>query len=112
MIIQANLNTDIAHQLDRIAMAKHRLKELVDKVQGECAHEVVTDTPYKSLSYLSPLRAARICNHCRLEEEGTHWSGGSVWSRHEDGPTVLGNSPDRLVLSEASRDKFYAMRVR
>lgn len=97
---------EIGAQQAVVAEAKSRLAEIVTDIQARCEHRIVSETPYQSGGFA----ARRICNHCRLEEEGSHWSGGATWSRHDFGPDALGNVDGRIVLP-VGRDAFYLMRV-
>lgn len=100
----------IAAQQAVVTEAKSRLAEIVTDIQARCEHRIVSEAPWKKLEYFPSMNAIRICNHCRLEEEGSHWSGGSTWSRHDYGKSELGNLDGRIVLP-VGRDELYAMRV-
>lgn len=104
---EANIAPEIAAQVDNVAAAKAALTSLLETIQANCAHRIVSEAPYASPG----MAARRICNHCRIEEEGSHWSGGSVWSRANHEPAVLGNEPNRLIMP-VSRDELFGMRVR
>jgi hypothetical protein len=89
------------------AKAERQLNETVAKVQAACAHRRVAETPWSECG-----AARRICLTCGLEELGSHWSGGSTWSRHDFArPAPLGNDPARDVIVVESRDEFYRLRV-
>lgn len=104
---EATIAPAIAEQLTIISDAKARLSATVLAAQATCEHRIVSETKYESGGFA----ARRICNHCRLEEEGCPWSGGSTWSRHDYGPSDLGNVDGRFVIP-VERDAFYLMRVR
>lgn len=105
-IAESALHPEIQRAMDGVINAKHILAEALSEVQSKCAHHIVSEVPWRS----GALPSRRICNHCRLEEEGSHWSGGSTWSRHDFGPSELGNVDGRIVVPVAI-DKFYLMRV-
>lgn len=100
------LHPDIEYRLHTIAQEKLLLKDAVALARSECEHRIVSEMPYRS----GNLPAERICNHCRLIEEGSHWSGGSTWSRHDFGKSELGNVTGRIV-QPISSDEFYKMRI-
>lgn len=100
----------IQAQIDAIDAAKAALKNAVTDVQASCEHRVVSEMPYRSGQYLGSTPAHRICNHCRIIEEGSHWSGGATWSRHDYAKPVLGNEDGRMVLPITS-DDFYKLRI-
>lgn len=104
---EASLASEISDQVEIVAAAKAALTAIVETVQANCSHRIVSEAPYTSPG----IAARRICNHCRVEEEGSHWSGGSTWSRKDYSDPVLGNDPNRLVLP-VSREELFAMRVR
>jgi hypothetical protein len=96
---------------ERISDAKADRDRLVAEVQSSCEHLIVSECAYQSSQYLSPLMPRRICNHCCLEEEGSHWSGGTTWSKADySGPAVLGNKDGRIVVP-VSRETVYRMRA-
>lgn len=103
---EAILSTEIEAALAVVGDAKLALGKTVESVQAKCDHRFVSEAPWRS----GGLPAMRICNHCRLIEEGSHWSGGATWSRHDYGKSVLGNVTGRIVAT-VSRDDFYDMRV-
>lgn len=104
---EAILSPEISAEAEAVAAAKAQLATVTDKVQGDCAHRIVSEAPYTS----AVLPARRICNHCRIEEEGSHWSGGSTWSQADFEPAVLGNDEGRVVVP-ITREELYTMRVR
>lgn len=105
-IAESVLHPEIQRAMDDVVNAKHILAEVLSEVQSKCEHHIVSEVPWRS----GAQPARRICNHCRLEEEGSHWSGGSTWMRHDFGPAELGNVDGRLVVS-IGENKFYLMRV-
>ena len=103
---QTQLAPAIQNHLDMMAAAKAGLSAAAAKVQESCEHIIVSEMGYRSGGFA----ARRICNHCRLIEEGSHWSGGTTWSRHDYGQSTLGNADFRIVLSVSS-EQFYNMRL-
>lgn len=103
---EMQLAPNIAAAQVAVEVAKLALSKEVAEAQGGCQHQIVSEAPY----YSAGLPAWRICNHCRLQEEGSHWSGGATWSRHDFGNAVLGNVNGRVVVT-VDRDAFYKMRV-
>ncbi|MER9697635.1 hypothetical protein [Mesorhizobium sp. M0146] len=101
------LNEEIDSRLTALADAKIALANVAARVQSSCKHEIAAETGYQS----SGFNARRICLHCRLEEEGSHWSGGGTWSYvdHSRKPT-LGNDEDRIITN-VDRDAFYKLRL-
>ena len=97
----------IQDHLDMVASAKLGLANTVAQVQETCDHRMVFEKPYESPNW----NATRICAHCRLMEEGSHWSGGNVWSvkDHKTEP-VLGNVAGRIV-QPISRERLWSLRV-
>jgi len=111
--MKLELNRSIARKLKTFRKAEKALVEEILKQQRACKHKVVWEVPWKSLEYAGCLNALRMCVTCRYEEEGSHWSGGAVWSRnHKDGkpfyPTVL---KDVLFAPQISREKFHKLRL-
>lgn len=100
------LHTSIQSTLKDVAKAKSRLRSVTLEIQNICEHRIVSEIPYRS----GNLPAERICNHCRLIEEGSHWSGGKTWSRHDFGKSELGNVTGRIIQTITS-DEFYKMRI-
>lgn len=109
-IPETEIASSIAAALDALAGAKEAVNAVLADVQASCEHRFVSEMPYRSSQYLSSRSAHRICNHCRLIEEGSHWSGGSVWSKHDHSTPDLGNVDGRVVLPVDS-DAFYKMQV-
>ena len=100
----------IAEAMKQLAAAEAEAISTLKKVQAKCDHQIVSEMPWRAGNYFGSRAAHRICNHCRLIEEGSHWSGGSVWSRHDYGEADLGNTPGRIVLPIDS-DEFWKMRT-
>lgn len=100
----------IAEAVAGLASAKEALNAALEKTQSLCEHRIVSEMPYRAGNYFGSRAAHRICNHCRLTEEGSHWSGGSTWSKHDHSKSDLGNVPGRLVLT-ITNDEFWKMRV-
>lgn len=88
------LHPEIAIQLALVDTAKESLKAMQEAVQKNCPHAFVAEKPYSN-----GIPATRICLACRLEEMGSHWSGGATWSRHGFKEESLGNADGRLVLT-------------
>lgn len=95
----------IADALELLAAAKNSLTSAVSYTQYKCEHRFVSEMPWTTIQ-----PAHRICNHCRLVERGSHWSNGSVWSKHDHSKSDLGNVEGRIVVSISS-DLFRKMRV-
>lgn len=104
---QAVLAPEIAAQVRIVEDSKEVLSLIIKDVQSRCEHHIVSEVPWRA-SYLP---ACRICNYCRVEEEGSHWSGGATWSQHNYEPAALGNMDGRVVIP-VKPDDFYKMRVR
>lgn len=100
------LAASIAEAIAAVNMAKAGLKIALEEVQFSCEHRFVSEMPYAS----GGRPAERICHHCRVIEEGSHWSGGAVWSRHDHGKAILDNVDGRHVLN-VTRDEFHKMRI-
>ncbi len=101
------LAAEISTEVQAVKNAKASLKAQLAAVQVKCCHRIVSEKPYQT-SY-NP--AKRICNHCRIEETGSHWSGGDLWSRDDFQPPILGNEVGRIVIP-ISVDEFTNMVVR
>ena len=105
------LNKKLQAQIDKLAVAQQRLVEITAEVQSKCLHERVAETPWTPLNYAGCLNAIRICLCCGYEEEGSHWSGGHVWSEANYNKAVLGNRDGRDILTVEDRDTFYRLRL-
>lgn len=99
------LHPAIVNALKRLDLAEQVLKDTAKDVQKRCAHQVVAEAHWTEFD-----NARRICYNCRFEEQGSHWSGGAVWSRFDFEEPALGNTDDRLVIP-IERDKFYELRL-
>ena len=97
--------------IDRKEKAKANLKEVRKKVQAECKHTRVAETPWRYSEYGSSFNARRICLACGYEEEGSHWSDGPVWSEVDYNPPTLGNKEGRDILIVEDRDAFHRLRI-
>lgn len=106
-LTESVLHTGIQSAIDDVAAAKRILADVILNVQSTCEHRIVSETPYRSGGFA----AMRICNHCLMEEEGSHWSGGTTWSKYDYGKSDLGNVEGRIVLP-VDIGTFYSMRVR
>lgn len=109
----AKLHPEIVGPLGAYEKARVHLAAAIaaiEEAQGTCDHPQVLEADYEPLTYLSSLPALRMCAVCRVEEEGSVWSGKSVWSRDDHKSPALGNHPDRLVIA-AKRDDIYALRL-
>lgn len=100
----------IAEAAVSLATAKQALQDALETAQASCEHRIVSEMPYRAGNHFGSRAAHRICNHCLLIEEGSHWSGGSTWSKHDHSKSDLGNVAGRLVLAITS-DEFWKMRV-
>jgi len=99
------LNIEIQHSLQAKKDVTDDLNKVIKNVQSKCKHEIVAEVPYDSIG-----SATRICLHCRIIEEGSHWSGGSTWSEKDFNVAILGNSDNR-VITPISRNKYYDLRL-
>ena len=111
--MKLDLNKSIARKVEAFKKAEQVLIDEALKQQRKCKHEVVWEISWQSLSFGGCLNACRMCVVCRYEEEGSHWSGGSTWSRNAEKdkgfyPSVLGG---KLLAPKISRDQFYANRL-
>jgi|GEM_PF-2824883 len=111
--MKPELDPAIGRKLSTYQKAEKALVEEILKRQRACKHEMVWETPWKDLEYTdSCLNARRMCVACRYEEEGTHWSGGTIWRRNNDGtfnfPAVLA---DKVIAATLSREEFYSKRL-
>lgn len=97
----------ITEAVASLAAAKEALKSALESAQADCEHRIVSEC---AGNHFGSRAAHRICNHCRLIEEGSHWSGGSVWSRHDHSKSNLGNGAGRIVVT-IDNDAFWKMRV-
>ncbi len=104
------LAVPVVDAMARLADAKDALLEALATTQANCEHRIVSEMPYRAGNYFGSLAAHRICNHCRLIEEGSHWSGGKTWSKHDHSKSDLGNVDGRFVVPITS-DEFWKMRV-
>jgi hypothetical protein len=100
----------IAEAVASLAAAKQAVQDALATTQENCEHRIVSEMPYRAGNYFGSRAAHRICNHCRLIEEGSHWSGGSTWSKHDHGKSDLGNVEGRIVVA-ITGDEFWSMRV-
>lgn len=96
----------ILDALAAVESAKDTVRILVADVQSRCEHRFVSEAPWTSIQ-----PARRICNHCRLVEIGTHWSGGATWSKHGPEPSTLGNVEGRIVVP-VGQETFWKMEIR
>jgi hypothetical protein len=108
-----DLNRSIERKLQSFQKAQKALVDEILKQQRACKHKVVWEIPWKDLEYAGCLNARRMCVACRYEEEGSHWSGGSTWSRnHKDGmPFFEPVLKDVQFAPQITRDSFYAKRL-
>ena len=96
----------ISDALAAVETAKENVRTLVRDTQSRCEHRFVSEAPWTSIQ-----PARRICNHCRLVEIGTHWSGGATWSKHGHEPATLGNVEGRIVVP-VGQEIFRKMEIR
>lgn len=106
---QLELPKSIVAGIRRLEAAEQALVAKIKALQRNCKHEAVWETPWKDLEYAGCLNARRMCCRCRYEEEGSHWSGRSVWSRVDFTESVLGNA--KVVIEIRDRDEFYDKRL-
>lgn len=72
--------------------SKANLESEKARVQAECPHLLIAHAGLRT--------PVRICFHCRLVEEGSHWSYSAQghWSARDYGEAQLANSPARVVV--------------
>lgn len=107
---ESEIATPIAEAVALLAAAKDAVSVALAATQATCEHRIVSEIPYRAGNYFGSRSAHRICNHCRLIEEGSHWSGGRTWSKHDHSESDLGNVDGRIVLP-IDNDAFWKMRV-
>jgi hypothetical protein len=106
--MKLDLMSNIATKLQRYQEAQCVLIETASAQQQVCKHELCWELPFQSYRHGGCSPARRICVHCRYEEEGSHWSGGSVWSRHDHSTSILAKS---IVVERLALDQFCAKRL-
>lgn len=99
------LSADLEAALASVRRAKEELVKLCEEVQENCEHRFVYEMAWSTTN-----PATRMCCHCRLEERGTHWSGGSLWNKEGHAQATLGNDPGRVVMPVTST-VFWKMRI-
>lgn len=107
----APLDEKIQEKYDAYLKAKEELVETIEAAQAECSHSQVFHAEYKSQDYGYGIKPRRMCVICRLEEEGSIWSGMNSWSPREYGKGELDNEPHRLVIKVEKHDEIYKMRL-
>jgi hypothetical protein len=107
---ESEISFDILVAVECLENAKTALGSTLERIQSSCEHRIVSEMPYRSGNYFGSRSAHRICNHCRLIEEGSHWSGGATWSKHDHSASDLGNVDGRIVIPIDS-ERFWQMRV-
>lgn len=107
---ESQISPSVDEAIASLAAAKEALKAALEAAQSACEHRIVSEMPYRAGNYFGSRAAHRICNHCRIIEEGSHWSGGAIWSRSNYEPTVLGNVTGRIIVP-IDNDGFWKMRV-
>lgn len=107
---ESEISCDISEAVECLENAKKTLVDILEQVQSGCEHRIVSEMPYRSGNYFGSRAAHRICNHCRLIEEGSHWSGGATWSKHNHSASDLGNVDGRIVVP-IDNERFWRMRV-
>ena len=103
----AMLQNDIERALQRLQKARDELETVTKRHQAACLHSQVVEVPWAG----SGLSARRMCARCCIEEEGSHWSGGTTWSRCDYERPVLGNREGRTISILEDRSMFYRMRL-
>lgn len=93
-MINLKMHPAITMRVNAIEEAEDDLADTLAEIQASCPHHVLVEKPWDDI-----FNATRICLNCRLEEKGTHWSGGAVWSKEGFGDAELGNQEGRLVLT-------------
>jgi len=100
------INPAISDALAAVDVAKESVRSAVESAQATCDHRFVSHVEWTSI-----LPPRRICNHCRLVETGSHWSGLTGWSKHDHSKPTLGNVEGRIVMP-VSQDEFWKMEIR
>lgn len=101
---------EIQERVDAVAAAKAGLAQSLAATQATCEHRFVSERPYLHGHFGKLDNPRRICLHCRLIEEGSHWSGGSTWSAVDYTKPILGNVEGRVVTT-IDNDAFYKLRI-
>lgn len=109
-LAESEIAPSIAEAVASVAAAKEALATTINAAQENCEHRIVSEMPYRAGNYFGSRAAHRICNHCRFIEEGSHWSGGTLWSKHDHSQAQLGNVDGRIVVP-IDNDTFWKMRV-
>lgn len=104
------ISSEIQSHVDALAAARNSLERTLGAVQATCEHRFVSERPYLYGHFGKLDNPRRICLHCRLIEEGSHWSGGSTWSAVDYTKPILGNLEGRIVTT-IDNDAFYKLRV-
>lgn len=91
----------------RIQQAQAQYDQITKIAQAACFHPTVAEVPWSRCYDNSP--PARICPSCGFEEQGSHWSGGNIWSKHDYSEPQLGNQDGRWVKIVNS-EEFYSYR--
>ena len=110
MLIEQRLHRKLATAVRRLKAAQEHLQLVTEVEQEACGHERIAEVPYRHSDYGSSFKPRRICLSCGYEEEGSVWSGGSLWSKFDHTAATLGNEEDRNII-EVSRDEFYSFRL-
>lgn len=101
-------SSKIKTKIRKYEAATAELKALIVDEQLKCKHEFCYQTPFRSSQFVGAFNPIRVCAHCGYEEEGSIWSGDSLWSRHDYSQSVLEHS---AVIKELPRDEFYKQRL-
>lgn len=97
------LNVGIASAVENLREAEAFLKAVMEETQNDCPHSIVEQNPASGSG-----RNWRVCLHCRLSEEGSHWSYNHTnWSRLDFADPILGNHPDRLVIQYQYSEDYW-----
>jgi hypothetical protein len=96
----------ISDALAAVESAKETVRVLVRDTQSRCEHRFVSHVEWTTIN-----PARRICNHCRLVERGSLWSGLTHWSKHDHSKPTLGNMEGRTI-TPVSQNEFWKMEIR
>jgi hypothetical protein len=100
------MHKSIEKAVKDIEAREKKLTALVLKIQSKCKHVEVVQKDWSA-----GFNPRRICVDCGLEEEGSHWSGDSIWSRKNfDKKPLLDTQRGRSIRSVGD-EAFYRFRI-
>lgn len=102
-MIAQKLNLSIVRATEELRAAEQFLKTTMEEVQAICPHTIVEQNPSSGSG-----KNWRVCLHCRLSEEGSHWSYKHTnWTRADYADPILGNHPERLVIQYQYSEDYW-----